>query len=313
MLSDITSQGVSALHCVFQFYSNLCIFVYFVYTFARCQRAHPSRGRRSAIVEADDVSGFKLESPWAVAVADNGKVWFSNFGAPFGSVDWVGSVSSGSAKEEYGINDVSDLQIMHVKALAAGEGDDLYLAAYGGPTASAIVKCSGTCRVLATISTGNYLPTAVAFSSTMKRVFYALADGALEKSRIYSVAVDGDIDRVLYVEQDDDVGVAFPVGLAVDDVNQHLYWSNDAGPDQIQRGPLAKEYSASGADKIGTVLSGKTTSARPHSLALDVVGRKIYFTDQTSATHQIGRVDYDGENLETLKELGNNTPHGLAL
>jgi sugar lactone lactonase YvrE len=74
---------------------------------------------------------------------------------------------------------------------------------------------------------------------------------------------------------------------------------------------------------------------RPHALALDSKGQRLYFTDLSSEQHSIARVDLSGDKvnlallfyyylalyvdqcvciqMEEMLELDQETPHGLAL
>lgn len=206
----------------------------------------------------------------------------------------------------------SKVDVMHVRDIAVNKANgDVYFTSYGGPSAAHIVKCTGA-KSCSSIRKFDYnmnaelLPSAIAFSSKLNRLFYAVADGSLARSVIYSSAPNGDDVRE-YVVQSKDSGVAFPVGLAIDDENSYVYWSNDVGPDRIQRGDLAIQSA-----NVGTLYS--KTDIRPFQIAVDPVGKFVYYVDQSSSPNAIGRVRTDILNTgETLRSLAATAPHDIAL
>ena len=199
---------------------------------------------------------------------------------------------------------------MHIRAIAV-DGSTVFMASYGGPTDSHILKCSSTsCQSIRTLDTEGAMITALAYSSSLGRLFYTAADGNLEASRIYSINLEG-ADRRVYVEQSEKTGLASPVGLAIDDERKHIYWTNAVGPDLIQRGNLADKAVEA---EVGTLLPREDAKGyAPHALQLDTTGQFLYFTDISSSEHRIARIDLNGDNLETLASRDENTPHSLAL
>jgi DNA-binding beta-propeller fold protein YncE len=204
------------------------------------------------------------------------------------------------------------VEVMHVRDIAVDSATgDVFFTAYGGPSAAHIVRCIGAQRCSSIrkfdySATAQLLPSAIAFSSKLNRVFYAVADGSLERSVIYSSQANGDDVRE-YVVQTKETGVAFPVGLAIDDVNGFVYWANDVGPDRVQRGDLAIA-----AENVGTLY--KKTDIRPFQIAVDPVGKFLYYVDQSSAPNAIGRIRTDLiDSHEQLRALGSLAPHDIAL
>ncbi|MXZ80240.1 MAG: trypsin-like serine protease, partial [Gammaproteobacteria bacterium] len=95
------------------------------------------------------------------------------------------------------------------------------------------------------------------------------------------------------------VGLAFPLGIAVDVAGGHIYWTEVAGA-RIQRANLD-------GSNVQTVVPGV---GFPLGLALDVAGGHIYWTDR--ATRSIQRANLNGSNRQTLvTEL--TGPQSLAL
>ena len=86
-------------------------------------------------------------------------------------------------------------------------------------------------------------------------------------------------------------------GIGLDLEAGKLYW---AGSGRISRANL----DGSGIETLVTGLS------KPDSMALDLVNRKVYWTD--SAVHTIQRANLDGSNVETLV-TGLRHPQGLNL
>jgi DNA-binding beta-propeller fold protein YncE len=246
------------------------------------------------------------------------KLVYSNYGAQADSIDFVASASTdGKDASVFALKgDIKGVSVpvMHVRDIAVdGETGDVYFVSYGGPTTAHVVRCSGkqdcvSIRKFEPSESEELLPSAVAFSKSLKRVFYAVADGALTKSVIYSAKPDGD-DEQVFVKQSAETGVAFPVGLAIDDDNEHVYWTNDVGPDLVQRGDLT----ATAATNVGTLFAKKNT-VRPFQIAIDPVGKRLYYVDQSSTPHSIGRIQTDAvDKYEELRTLSDGTPHDIVL
>ena len=274
----------------------------------------------STVVSRDSIASLALTSPWAIAVSSSHNVYFSNFGSQDG-VDFIGkfSVDNMSPTKYATIADIKidGIKYAHVKHLAVAtdsSGDTVFAAVYGGPTrTSYIVKCTGgSCNSIYKITdageTQHYMPTAVAYSNLLQRVFFTLADGNQSASKIMSMKDDGS-DVKTYLSQGAS-GVEYPVGLAIDDANKLVFWANDVGANKIQQGPLVAEQAD--AASVGTVLQD---SSRPQNIAVDTKSRYVYFTDQTSSSNAVGRVRYGTGKYEATELLKDslNAPNGIAL
>jgi len=268
-------------------------------------------------VATNAISGFPLTSPWAVAISSSNIVYFSNFGGA-DSLDFIGSIGidNANAQKLLALADLNNtLTYMLVKNLATN-GTTVYAAVYGGPSGTSfILKCpnGAGCTVLVTIKDANgstWIPTAVAYSTSMSRLFYAVADGNLQNSYISSVTDDGTVQS--YITQSTS-GCEYPVGLAVDDVNSLLFWANDVGSNKIVQGALAIT-----ASDIGTILQN---AYHPQSIAVDTAAQYVYFTDQTSTPNLIARVrygtgQYDSDFTILLSAMTSpppSTPTGIAI
>jgi hypothetical protein len=267
------------------------------------------------------ISFFPHFTTHTTRTALNGnKLYFSNYGSSGDFVDFVGSASSvdgsGAAlfavKGDVVVSGGGAVDVMHVRDIAVDkDSGDVFFTAYGGPSAAHIVRCTGMQRCTSIRKfdysvTAQLLPSAIAYSSKLKRVFYAVADGSLERSVIYSSLANGDDVRE-FVVQSKDTGVAFPVGLAIDDENEYVYWANDVGPDRVQRGDLAVQ-----AANVGTLY--KKTDIRPFQIAVDPVGKFLYYVDQSSSPNAIGRIRTDViDTQEQLRTLGTAAPQDIAL
>jgi len=268
----------------------------------------------ATLVESDEVTDYPLTTPWAIAYGD-GTVYFSNFGGSMSAIDWVGEVDAdgGTASLFAERSDVEGAQVMHVKHIAVdADSGDVYFTSYGGPTDSHIVKCTAakSCESIKSISwsaDSQKLPTGIAYSTSLKRVFYAIVDGELKESSIVSIKPDGS-DQQDFVVQGSSVGVEDPISIAIDDENEFVFWVNGAGPNLLQRANLGIE-----AEDVGTIMPRDGSDHLPQSVAVDAAGKHVYFTDQTSSEHSIGRCDYDGNNVDTVRSLGTRVPHGIAV
>ncbi|QDU37654.1 Virginiamycin B lyase [Maioricimonas rarisocia] len=81
-----------------------------------------------------------------------------------------------------------------------------------------------------------------------------------------------------------DTGLSQPVGLAIDSVNGHIYFS-DLGSDRISR------INLDGTGRVDLITSGLSV---PRGIALDVANGHFYWTDE--GTDSIRRADLDGTN-----------------
>ncbi len=250
------------------------------------------------------------------AALNGDKLYYSNYGSSAELTDFVASAStSGSGAKVYAVKaDVVGASVMHVRDVTVdSKSGDVFFVSYGGPTTAHIVRCTGekqckSIKSFAVTPTEQLLPSAIAFSTSLNRVFYAVADGSLTKSVIYSAQPTGD-DEQVFVKQAADTGVAFPVGLAIDDENKHVYWTNDVGQDRVQRADLTDKAAAN----VGTLYNG--TAVRPFQIAVDSKGKFLYYVDQSTAQqHSVGRLRIDKfGSHESLKNLDAATPHDIAI
>jgi len=112
---------------------------------------------------------------------------------------------------------------------------------------------------------------------------------------LYRYDLDGTVRQLLWYSLRD------PYGLAVDEVNNHLYWI-DALAKKIQRADLD-------GSNVRDLIVGEIFD--PRHLALDVAGGKMYWTDQQ--TDKIQRANLDGSQIENLVTTGLTTPVGIAV
>ena len=95
---------------------------------------------------------------------------------------------------------------------------------------------------------------------------------------------------------------AAPTSLAVDVVNEKLYWTERTGntTGRIRRANL------DGTD----VQLVKELKSVPHGIALDAAGRKLYWT---ASSGKIKRANLNGSGSENVVPGGLESPKGLAL
>jgi len=92
------------------------------------------------------------------------------------------------------------------------------------------------------------------------------------------------------------------VGLSVAQ-GQKIYWT-DPGTNSIQRADL------DGSNVEDVV---RRTLGAPNQIALDLVGRKMYWTDTWTDAPKIQRANLDGSLVEDVVVAGLNYPQGVAL
>lgn len=98
-------------------------------------------------------------------------------------------------------------------------------------------------------------------------------------------------------------GLVAPFGVAVDLVNEKLYWvDSGATGNKIYRGNL------DGTGAAAIISTGLNT---PLSIAVDSAGGKIYFVNQNAL--KIQRANLDGTSVEDLITTGLIKPYGIAL
>ncbi len=100
---------------------------------------------------------------------------------------------------------------------------------------------------------------------------------------------------------EDLVAFGSPRSLAVDVVDGHIYWT-----DQATRWIWRANLDGSEAEAV--VTSGLI---RPAAIALDRTGGRIYWTD--AGSNRVQRANLDGSRVETLVRVGLHSPEGLAL
>ncbi|VDH93302.1 Hypothetical predicted protein, partial [Mytilus galloprovincialis] len=96
--------------------------------------------------------------------------------------------------------------------------------------------------------------------------------------------------------------IDIPDGIAVDSVNDHIYWT-DKGLKRIMRSNL------DGSDK--TLILG-TGLENPRAIELDTANRWIYFSDWGS-TPKIEKCMFDGSNRQAIITTDVKWPNGIAL
>ncbi|VDI38277.1 Hypothetical predicted protein [Mytilus galloprovincialis] len=93
-----------------------------------------------------------------------------------------------------------------------------------------------------------------------------------------------------------------PIGIAVDSVNDHIYWT-DTGLQRIMRSNL---------DGSNTTLILGTGLENPRAIELDTANRWIYFSDWGSIP-KIEKCMFDGSNRQTIITTDLKWPNGIAL
>ena len=127
-------------------------------------------------------------------------------------------------------------------------------------------------------------PWSLALDVAGGKIYWVSLDGSIGRANL-----DGSNVEALILQGGEGIGLDLEAGK--------LYW---AGGGRISRANL----DGSGIETLVTGL------AKPDSMALDLVNRKVYWTD--SANHTIQRANLDGSNVETLI-TGLRHPQGLNL
>lgn len=131
--------------------------------------------------------------------------------------------------------------------------------------------------------------TSIAIYPSQDLMFFA----DLDSFKIWSCAMDGRSNRMLLMED----SASSPIRLAIDTINQKLYWSDDAR-NRIERmdfdGTGREVFYQGGADEL------------PFGLFIDQVNRKLYWTDY--GTNQVLRTRMDSLDVETLVTTGLDDP-----
>ena len=145
--------------------------------------------------------------------------------------------------------------------------------------------------------------------TTVGTIAATASDPAHNYSKLYWVDVDTDelrrieLDGTLnqqLADQSDGTAATGPRSVAIDDVNGHVYWTNN-NSGEIWRAKL----DGSAATLVLTGL------ASPIGIAVDPSGEKIYWFD--AAANELWRADLDGLNAAALITTGISNPKALAI
>jgi len=105
-------------------------------------------------------------------------------------------------------------------------------------------------------------------------------------------------------------GLTMPMGIALDVAAGKMYWTNATTPpapgSKIQRANLDGSNVEDLVDNLVT-----TVLTVPAGIALDIVGGKMYWTDQVG--NKIQRANLDGSNIQDLTTIVLTRPAGIAL
>ena len=121
----------------------------------------------------------------------------------------------------------------------------------------------------------------------------------VDTDELRRIELDGTLNQPL-ADQSDGTAATGPRSVTVDDVNGHVYWTNN-NSGEIWRANLDGSSAA-------PVLTGL---ASPMGIAVDPSGEKIYWFDDTA--NELWRADYDGSNAAALITTGISTPKALAI
>jgi DNA-binding beta-propeller fold protein YncE len=141
--------------------------------------------------------------------------------------------------------------------------------------------------------TGLAWPMALAVSPANDLLFF----GDQTQGRIGAAHLDGTGAHTL-------ITTPFSSGLAVDELHHKLYWTASVTSEtgQILRANLD-------GSSVEVVV---TDHGRPARIALDPMGRKVYWTDYV--LDLVARANFDGTGVENLYVVGANlNPDGIAL
>jgi DNA-binding beta-propeller fold protein YncE len=117
----------------------------------------------------------------------------------------------------------------------------------------------------------------------------------LGSTKVLTVGVDG---AGVHAVVDDRRGGGLNDGIAYDPVGKHVYWTN-MGKANLDDGFLMRA-NLDGGDVTPIVPPGGTFT--PKQMKIDVVGRKLYWSDREGM--RIQRCNMDGSKIETLIETG---------
>ena len=121
----------------------------------------------------------------------------------------------------------------------------------------------------------------------------------VDTDELRRIELDGTMNQTL-ADQSDGTAVTGPRSVTVDDVNGHVYWTNN-NSGEIWRANLDGSSAA-------PVLIGL---ASPMGIAVDPSGEKIYWFD--AAANELWRADFDGSNAAALITTDISAPKALAI
>ncbi len=144
---------------------------------------------------------------------------------------------------------------------------------------------------------GAYVPRA---SAAITKLYYTTRDVTVnnEKFTVERVNPDGTSQEILYTSP---ATVEGTHGIAIDSTNDKIYFIDNAqSVEKIIRMNLD-----------GTGLEDIMTGVYAISIAVDVDGGKIYYTDGDD--YAVKRANTNGTSVETLYTSATGNPHGVAL
>ena len=144
------------------------------------------------------------------------------------------------------------------------------------------------------ITTG-VTPIAIALDVANNRMYWT--EGSPADYMILSAAMDGTEMRFV-IE-----GLSSPSGIAVDSEGGKLYWT-DIGSHKIQRADL----DGTGIEDLVTV-----ETQEPVDIALDIVHRKMYWTERSPGEYAVFRSNLDGTNVEGIIAGTGSGASGVAV
>ena len=121
----------------------------------------------------------------------------------------------------------------------------------------------------------------------------------VDTNELRRIELDGTVNQLL-ADQSDGTAATGPRSVTVDDVNGHVYWTNN-NSGEIWRANLDGSSAA-------PVLTGL---ASPIGIAVDPSGEKLYWLDDTA--NELWRADFDGSNAAALITTDIITPKALAI
>ena len=121
----------------------------------------------------------------------------------------------------------------------------------------------------------------------------------VDTDELRRIELDGTLNQTL-ADQADITAATGPRSVTVDDVNGHVYWTNN-NSSEIWRANLDGSSAA-------PVLTGLVS---PIGIAVDPFGKKIYWFD--AAANELWRADIDGSNAAALITTDISNPKALAI